>query len=209
MTQRIFLRLCVIGYADHADFTGGDQPIKGGGGFCRMGKHVGSVDLVKVNMLGLQTRQRGINGAVQIIGSGMIGQAGYNAALAGQHHFVTQMRIGGQHFAEQCLAFAKCLPAPVKAVNIGIVDKRQPRLKCRFNARCGVCNIVTDQPPTAESQRPNRFAANHAGLSLHQIFITILRHKPSSDISTRRFSTAAICAATPIATARWPSRAVT
>ena len=174
-----------------------------------MGKHIRPVDLVKVNMLGLQPRQRSINGAGQIIGTGMIGQANNNTALAGQHYFIAQARIGSQHFAEQGFAFTESLPAPIKAVNISIVDKRHAKLKRRFNACRGIRHIITDQPPAAKAQCADLLVANHAGFCLHQIFIAILRHKPTSDISTRRFSAAAICAATPIATARWPSSAVT
>ena len=164
-------------------------------------------------MLALQARERGIDRCVQIIGAGDIRDTRNNAALAGQHHAVAQSRRGGQHFAEQGLAFAKGLPAPIEAVNIGIVDEVYAIIQRGFDAVSGIGHIIANQTPAAKRQCADCFAADLARCAINQIFALAefrrVTHKPTSVISTRRFSAAAICAATPIATARWPSNAVT
>ena len=148
--QRAGLRHGEVGNAGKADLSVCDQGVQRAGNFFPRGQQVRAVDLVQINLLNPQPRQRGFAGLNQIGPAGIVGHRRNDPALAGQHHPGAPRRICRKHLAQQCLCRAE--PGSAKTVNVGRINQCHAQVERGLDQRLGMRQVMSQKTPAPKAQ---------------------------------------------------------
>jgi hypothetical protein len=124
----------------------------------RMGEKIGAVDLVEVDLLHPQTRQRGVQRLFEVGWTGVVRHASHDPALGRQDHPLAQARRLGQHPAKQGLGRAESALAG-QAVDVGRIEQGDARFERRLDLGARRDDVVAGEAPHAPRQRRNLDAA--------------------------------------------------